>query len=114
VKLANSWIIMNPGGGPTPDKPGITVVDYEPGPTISVGTDAENGRLSPAIGEWIAEGDRFSYWLNAVLNEPGRRPSAVVDGHGQGKARSPWTGVHSERWERGLRWKGGTARDESG
>ncbi|MFI1018704.1 VOC family protein [Streptomyces sp. NPDC020965] len=25
VKLANSWLIMNPGGGPTPDKPGITL-----------------------------------------------------------------------------------------
>lgn len=25
VKVANSWIIMNPGGGPTPDKPGVTL-----------------------------------------------------------------------------------------
>lgn len=25
VKVANSWIIMNPGGEPTPDKPGITL-----------------------------------------------------------------------------------------
>jgi catechol 2,3-dioxygenase-like lactoylglutathione lyase family enzyme len=25
VKVANSWIIMNPGGGPTPDKPTITL-----------------------------------------------------------------------------------------
>ena len=25
VRLANSWLIMNPGGGPTPDKPGITL-----------------------------------------------------------------------------------------
>jgi catechol 2,3-dioxygenase-like lactoylglutathione lyase family enzyme len=25
VRIANSWIIMNPGGGPTPDKPGITL-----------------------------------------------------------------------------------------
>lgn len=25
IKLANSWIIMNPGGGPTPDKPDITL-----------------------------------------------------------------------------------------
>ena len=25
VKLANSWLIMNPGGGPTPDKPDITL-----------------------------------------------------------------------------------------
>ena len=36
VKLANSWIIMNPGGGPTPDKPGISVVNYEPGDTTSI------------------------------------------------------------------------------
>ena len=28
VKLSNSWIIMNPGGPPTPDKPDISVVDY--------------------------------------------------------------------------------------
>ncbi|HVD57793.1 MAG TPA: hypothetical protein VNC17_13180 [Thermoleophilaceae bacterium] len=35
VKLANAWVIMNPGGGPTPDKPDITVVSYEPGNTVS-------------------------------------------------------------------------------
>ena len=28
VKLANSWVIMNPGGGPTPDKPDTSDVDY--------------------------------------------------------------------------------------
>jgi hypothetical protein len=33
VRLSNSWILMNPGGPPTPDKPGITVVDYQPGDT---------------------------------------------------------------------------------
>jgi hypothetical protein len=33
IKLSNSWIIMNSGGGPTPDKPGISVVNYEPGDT---------------------------------------------------------------------------------
>jgi hypothetical protein len=36
VKLANSWIPMNPGGPPTPDKPGISVVNYEPGDTTSI------------------------------------------------------------------------------
>ena len=35
IKLSNSWVIMNPGGGPTPDKPNISVVDYEPGNTVS-------------------------------------------------------------------------------
>jgi hypothetical protein len=33
VRLSNSWIIMNPGGPPTPDKPGISVVDSQPGDT---------------------------------------------------------------------------------
>src|SRR6266581_6790712 len=36
VRLSNSWIIMNPGGPPTPDKPGISVVDYQPGNTTSI------------------------------------------------------------------------------
>src|ERR1700756_1107604 len=36
VKLSNSWIIMNPGGPPTPDKPGISVVDYQPSNTTSI------------------------------------------------------------------------------
>ncbi|MEU6706922.1 VOC family protein [Streptomyces wuyuanensis] len=35
VKAANSWIIMNPGGGPTPDKPGITLTAPEPGDPVS-------------------------------------------------------------------------------
>jgi len=35
VKVANSWIIMNPGGGPTPDKPDITLAPPEPGDPIS-------------------------------------------------------------------------------
>ena len=36
VRLSNSWILMNPGGPPTPDKPGISVVDYQPGDTTSI------------------------------------------------------------------------------
>jgi catechol 2,3-dioxygenase-like lactoylglutathione lyase family enzyme len=35
VKIANSWIIMNPGGGPTPDKPDITLTPREPGDPVS-------------------------------------------------------------------------------
>jgi catechol 2,3-dioxygenase-like lactoylglutathione lyase family enzyme len=30
IKVANSWIIMNPGGAPTPDKPNTTLVPPEP------------------------------------------------------------------------------------
>jgi catechol 2,3-dioxygenase-like lactoylglutathione lyase family enzyme len=35
VKVANAWIIMNPGGGPTPDKPGITLQVPQPSETVS-------------------------------------------------------------------------------
>ena len=34
IKLANSWLIMNPGGGPT-RQANISVVNYEPGNTVS-------------------------------------------------------------------------------
>src|SRR5262249_137123 len=47
VKLSNSWIIMNPGGPPTPDKPGISVVDYQPGNTTSI-FPAEDAKLAIA------------------------------------------------------------------
>jgi hypothetical protein len=35
VKLANSWVLMKPGRSPHPDKPDISVVNYEPGNTVS-------------------------------------------------------------------------------
>lgn len=35
VRIAGGWIIMNPGGGPTPDKPGITLTAPEPGDPVS-------------------------------------------------------------------------------
>ena len=35
VKVANSWIIMNPGRGPTPDKPDITLAPPQRGDPIS-------------------------------------------------------------------------------
>jgi hypothetical protein len=35
IKLSNSWLIINPGGGPTRDKPNISVVDYDPGNAVS-------------------------------------------------------------------------------
>lgn len=38
VQVANSWIIMNPGGGPTPDKPEVTLVPPENGATVSRAT----------------------------------------------------------------------------
>ena len=58
VRLANSWIIMNPGGPPTPDKPGISVVDYEPGDTTSIFLNLRVADSRPAT-TWTAKGAEF-------------------------------------------------------
>jgi catechol 2,3-dioxygenase-like lactoylglutathione lyase family enzyme len=59
VKLANSWIIMNPGGPPTPDKPDITVVDYEPGDTTSIFLNLRVADIDACYREWSNRGATF-------------------------------------------------------
>ena len=52
VKLSNSWIIMNPGGPPTPDKPDISVVDYQPGNTTSMFMNVRVADIHACYEEW--------------------------------------------------------------
>ncbi|MDG4824728.1 VOC family protein [Asanoa sp. WMMD1127] len=59
VRLANSWIIMNPGGGPTPDKPGVSVVEYEPGDTTSIFLNPRVADVQARYAEWSAKGAEF-------------------------------------------------------
>jgi catechol 2,3-dioxygenase-like lactoylglutathione lyase family enzyme len=59
VKLANSWIIMNPGGGPTPDKPGVTLVaPGDPGTTSSF-MNLRVADIDACYAEWTAKGAEF-------------------------------------------------------
>jgi hypothetical protein len=60
VKLSNSWIIMNPGGPPTPDKPGISVVDYQPGNTTSIFLNLRVADIQACYEEWKAKGQSLS------------------------------------------------------
>ena len=59
VKLANSWILMNPGGPPTPDKPDITVADYEPGDTTSIFLNLRVADINACYREWSDRGATF-------------------------------------------------------
>jgi catechol 2,3-dioxygenase-like lactoylglutathione lyase family enzyme len=59
VKLSNSWVIMNPGGPPTPDKPDISVVDYEPGNTVSTFMNLRVADIEACYKEWSAKGAEF-------------------------------------------------------
>ena len=59
VKLANTWILMNPGGPPTPDKPGITVADYEPGDTTSIFMNLRVADIEASYRMWSERGAQF-------------------------------------------------------
>ena len=59
VKLANTWILMNPGGPPTPDKPGITVADYEPGDTTSIFLNLRVADIEACYRLWSERGAEF-------------------------------------------------------
>ena len=59
VKLSNSWLLMNPGGPPTPDKPDISVVNYEPGNTVSSFLNLRVADVHACYEEWSAHGAEF-------------------------------------------------------
>jgi catechol 2,3-dioxygenase-like lactoylglutathione lyase family enzyme len=59
VKLANSWVIMNPGGPPSPDKPDISVVDYKAGNTVSTFMNLRVADIQACYEEWSAKGAEF-------------------------------------------------------
>jgi catechol 2,3-dioxygenase-like lactoylglutathione lyase family enzyme len=59
IKLANSWLILNPGGGPTPDKPDISVINYEPGNTVSTFMNLRVADIHASYEQWRGKGAEF-------------------------------------------------------
>ncbi|MBF6319019.1 VOC family protein [Nocardia cyriacigeorgica] len=59
IKVANSWIIMNPGGGPTPDKPDITLTPPEPGDPVSAFLNVRVADIAEFHAAASAKGARF-------------------------------------------------------
>ena len=59
VRLSNSWVIMNPAGGPTPDKPDVSVVEYEPGNTVSSFMNLRVADIQECYERWTAMGAEF-------------------------------------------------------
>jgi catechol 2,3-dioxygenase-like lactoylglutathione lyase family enzyme len=59
IKLANSWIIMNPGGPPTPDKPGISVVPHEASDEVSSFLNLRVADIDACYRDWKAKGATF-------------------------------------------------------
>ena len=59
VKIANGWIIMNPGGGPTPDKPDVTLTPPQPGDPVSAFLNVRVADIAAFHEAAIAKGAQF-------------------------------------------------------
>ena len=80
MKVANTWIILNDGGGPTDDKPTVTLVTPPDPNQISAFMNVRVADIDKCYKEWSAKGAEF-------LTEPkdhGREIRAYIrdpDGH---------------------------------
>jgi catechol 2,3-dioxygenase-like lactoylglutathione lyase family enzyme len=59
IQIANSWIIMNPGGGPTPDKPDITLAAPGPGDPVSSFLNIRVADIASFYADAKAKGAQF-------------------------------------------------------
>jgi catechol 2,3-dioxygenase-like lactoylglutathione lyase family enzyme len=59
VALANSWIIINRGGGPTDDKPAVTLETPRDPDRVSSFLNLRVADIHAVYAEWTARGARF-------------------------------------------------------
>jgi len=59
VRVANTWIIMNPGGGPTPDKPDVVLTAPEPGDPVSAFLNVRVADIAAFYATARARGAQF-------------------------------------------------------
>ncbi|MEU8792647.1 VOC family protein [Streptomyces sp. NPDC048643] len=98
VALANSWIIINGGGGPTDDKPSVTLEAPRDSSRVSSFLNIRVKDIYPLYEEWSARGAQFltppkqhAYEIRCYIRDP--------DGHliEVGQATDPegdWTPAH--------------------
>ncbi len=59
LQLANTWLILNTGGGPTDDKPTVTLTTPADPDTVSAFLNLRVADIERAQREWSARGARF-------------------------------------------------------
>jgi catechol 2,3-dioxygenase-like lactoylglutathione lyase family enzyme len=59
LRVANSWLIMNAGGGPTDDKPGVTLSTPQSPNETSAFLNVRVADIHRAYSEWSAMGATF-------------------------------------------------------
>src|SRR5580658_3463605 len=109
VALSNTWIIINVGGGPTDDKPAVTLETPRDPDRVSSFLNIRVKDIEAVYAEWSARGAHFltppkqhQYEIRCYIRDP--------DGHliEVGQTTDPdgdWSPAH---------WPSGTAAEESG
>jgi lactoylglutathione lyase len=59
LKLANSWLILNVGGGPTDDKPMVTLTTPQDPDQTSAFINLRVADIAAAYAQWSARGAKF-------------------------------------------------------
>ena len=59
MKIANSWLILNVGGGPTDDKPAVTLAPPTDRDHASAFLNIRVADIATAYAEWSARGAEF-------------------------------------------------------
>lgn len=96
VKAADSWIIMNPGAGPTADKPGVTLTAPEPGP----GVGSRNIRVTDIAECYARAKDKGARFLTEPLDRKAELRCSTQDPDGRlievGQATGMLRGVYAD------------------
>jgi catechol 2,3-dioxygenase-like lactoylglutathione lyase family enzyme len=69
IKVANSWLILNTGGGPTPDKPEVTLEPPQRPTPVNSFLNLRVADVRACYEDWKAKGARF---LTEPLDNHGR------------------------------------------
>jgi predicted enzyme related to lactoylglutathione lyase len=59
IKLANSWVILNSGGGPTPDKPDVTLEPPQSSTRVNSFLNLRVADVQACYADWKAKGAEF-------------------------------------------------------
>ena len=79
VRLSNAWIIMNPGGGPTPDKPDTELAVPDISAPVSAFMNLRVADIDTVYRQWTQRGARF---LTPPLPNGDERRCYIVDPDG--------------------------------
>jgi len=77
LRLANSWLILNVGGGPTDDKPAVTLTTPPDAHQTSAFINLRVADIHAVYADWSAKGAEFltepkvhAYEIRAYIRDP--------------------------------------------